>query len=172
MGGSSKKGAPAQMGPATAGGPTPTLTQAQPFYPSYPSYSPQSAPNPTIGLTIPSDVNSLRQTAMAQQTGMLQPRPLVNRAPFIPRTSTSSSMVRQFVMPSSQTTGQSPAQMQISNYTPSLRYIAVNPEPPKPVEPKTPDNWAAGYNAQEGTLMPGWIMGDNGPVYIGDGGGR
>lgn len=155
MGGSSKKGAPAQMGPATAGGPTPTLTQAQPFYPSYPSYSPQSAPN-NIGLSIPTDINSLRQTAANQPAPML-----VNRAQFQPRPYQPSSMVRQ--LPQA--------------YSPRVSYTKTNVEP---VQQRQTYN--GGAYMPDGSLAPGYAMvqrwqGEtlvNEPVFTGnygDGGG-
>lgn len=140
MGGSSKGAPPSPMGPATAGGPTPTLTQAQPYIPNYPTYTPQAMP----GLTIPSDVATLRQAAMSQRSPMLQPSPLINRTAFVPRAGGGNAMVRQ--------------PPQIQTYAPSVRYTPANPEPPPPPsqDSRTPVPGIA-YN-EAGNLNPGWQM--------------
>lgn len=112
MGGSSKSRAPVSSGPQTAGGPTPTLTQANPYYPSYPTYTPQT-PSSSIGLSIPTDINSLRQMAANVPTPML-----VSRTPFQPRG------FQQQANPS-MAYGNTPA----PNFMPQMSYIPVNPDP-------------------------------------------
>lgn len=82
MGGSSGgKVLNAIKGPQTAGGPTPTLTQAQAYYPMYSTYygQPVQQNSSNIGLTIPTDMASLRQAAAANPAPML-----VNRAAYNP----------------------------------------------------------------------------------------
>lgn len=112
MGGSSKGAAPVSRGPESAGGPTPTLSRAEPFYPSYPSYTPQTMP----GLTIPSDIATLRQAAMAQSNN------LINRTPFMPRAGGDYTMSRSMPAPS-------PMPSQAPSYAPAVRFNPVNPEP-------------------------------------------
>lgn len=119
MGGSSKKAAPVATTPSTAGGPMPVLGQTQTYYPNYPTYVPQSSVGmggSSIGLTIPSDLNSLRQTAMSSPSPML-----ISRASFIPRINAPNAMVRN---PPVQTFQNVP----MPNLTPVAAAPAVNPE--------------------------------------------
>ena len=178
MGGSSKKGAAAPMGPATAGGPTPTLTQAQAYYPNYASYygQPTQQTPSNIGLSIPTDLISLRQAAANQPSPMLVNRSTFNPNAYIAMRSSPPSYQSNAIgmnfynparsygpqpsyanaMPSTASYGApsmqqasdyaAPRPVPVPTYVPQITLNPVNPEPPKPAEPVYHDPWNGQYD--------------------------